>query len=165
MLCATLDEVPRFITKKWVKVHDQSGSADDRYKPNKQIRFKTSMLRSDLCDYSDAYIVLKGDITLTKTNGRRFIDTKINISKINNVLVNNAEDLDIVMLMYNLLECSKDYRKTTGSFWNYYRDEPNEPSLNDDDPHTVNYNTDPITNSGSFKYKSSITEKKIKCKS
>ena len=71
-----LDEVPRFITKKWVEVHDQSGSADDRYKPNKHIRFKTSMLRSDLCDYSDAYIVVKGNITLTKTNTRRFIDTR-----------------------------------------------------------------------------------------
>ena len=47
------DNVPRFITKKWVEVHDQSGSAEDRYKPSKQIRFKTSMLRSDLCDFSD----------------------------------------------------------------------------------------------------------------
>ena len=47
------------------KVHDQSGSADDIYKPNKQIRFKTSMLRSDLCDFSDAYIVVKGNITVT----------------------------------------------------------------------------------------------------
>ena len=66
LLGTTLDEVPRFITKKWVEVHDQSGSADDRYKPNKQIRFKTSMLRSDLCDYSDAYIVVKGTITVTR---------------------------------------------------------------------------------------------------
>ena len=66
LLGTTIDEIPRFITKKWVEVHDQSGSADDRYKPNKQIRFKTSMLRSDLCDYSDAYIVVKGNITVTK---------------------------------------------------------------------------------------------------
>ena len=64
------DEIPIFTTKKWVKVYNQSGSAGDRYKPNKQIRFKTSMLRSYLCDYSDAYIVVKGDITLTKTNGK-----------------------------------------------------------------------------------------------
>ena len=68
LLGTTIDEIPRFITKKWVEVHDQSGSADDRYKPNKQIRFKTSMLRSDLCDYSDAYIVVKGDITLEGDN-------------------------------------------------------------------------------------------------
>ena len=60
--------MPRFITKKWVEVHDQSGSADDRYKPSKQIRFKTSMLRSDLCDYFDAYIVVKGSITVANPN-------------------------------------------------------------------------------------------------
>ena len=67
LLGTTLDEIPRFITKNWVEVLDQSGSADDRYKTNKQIRFKTSMIRSDFCDYSDAYIVVKGDITLKKT--------------------------------------------------------------------------------------------------
>ena len=51
LLGTTPDEVPRFITKKWIEVHDQSGNAEDRYKPSTQIRFKTSMLRSDLCDY------------------------------------------------------------------------------------------------------------------
>ena len=120
LLDTTSDNVPRFITKKWVEVYDQSGSADDRYKPSKQIRFKTSMLRSDLCDYSDAYIVVKGDITLTKTNGRgiidirnRFLAFKNNapftncISKINNVLIDNAEDLDVVMPMYKLLSTAK----------------------------------------------------------
>ena len=130
MLDTTSDDVPRFITKKLLDVYDQSGSAEDRYKPSKQIRFKTSMLRSDLCDYSDAYIVVKGDITLTKTNGRgiidirnRFLAFKNNapftncISKINNVLIDNAEDLDIVMPMCNVLEYSKNYRKTLGSFW------------------------------------------------
>ena len=58
------DQVPRFITKKWIEVHDQSGTAENRYKPSKQIRFKTSMLRSNLCDYNDAYIFIKGDITV-----------------------------------------------------------------------------------------------------
>ena len=76
LLDTTSDDVPRFITKKWLDVYDQSGSAEDRYKPSKQIRFKTSMLRSDLCDFSDAYIVVKGDITLTKTNGRGIIDIR-----------------------------------------------------------------------------------------
>ena len=74
LLGKPLDEIPRFITKKWVKVSDQSGSADDRNKPSKQIKFQTSMLKSDLCDYSDAYIVVKGDITKTITRG--FIDTR-----------------------------------------------------------------------------------------
>ena len=64
LLVTTPDNVPRFITKKWVEVHDQSGNAEGRYNPNKQIRLKTSMLRSDLCDSSDAYIFVKGTITV-----------------------------------------------------------------------------------------------------
>ena len=68
LLGATIDEVLIFITKKWIEVHDRSGSADDRYKPNKQIRFKTPMLRPDLCDFSDAYIVVKGKISVTDPN-------------------------------------------------------------------------------------------------
>ena len=63
------------------------------------------------------------------------------------------------MPMYIWLEYSKNYRKTTGSLCNYERDKPNNPPLNDDDPPTINYNADPITNSESFKYKSSITGK------
>ena len=119
-------------------------SAYDRYKPNKPIRFKTSMLRSDSCDYWDAYIVVKGDIILRKRTARNFIHTKNRflafkhnasftncISKINNVLIDNPQDLDFVMPMYNLLECSKNYRKTSGSLWKYYRDEPNNPPLNE----------------------------------
>ena len=129
--------MPRFITKNWVKVHDQSGSADGRYKPNKQIRFKTSMVRSDLCDFSDVYIVVKRTITVTDPDNDAYdkeITLKNNapfvfwISKINNTLTDNAEDLDVVMPIYNLLEYSKNYRKITESFWNYYRDEPNEQS-------------------------------------
>ena len=161
LLGTTTDKVPRFITKKWVEGHDQSGEAENRYKLSKPIRVKSSILKSDLCDFSDAYIVVKGDITLTKANGRgiidirnRFLAFKNNapftncISKINNVLIDNAEDLDIVMPMYNLLEYSKSYSKTTWSLWNYYKDEPNNPPPN-------NYNADPITNSASFKYKTS----------
>ena len=123
------------------------------------------MLRSNLCDFSDAYIVVKGNITFTKTNRRGIIDKRNRvvavknnapftnwISKINNVLIDNTEDLDVVMPMYNLLEYSKSYRKATGSLWNYYRDESNNPPVAD-------YNEDPITNSEYFKYKSSITGK------
>ena len=129
------------------------------------------MLRSDLCDFSDAYIAVKGTITLTKTDGSGFIDRnrflafKNNapftncISKINNVLIDHAENLHVVMPMYNLLEYCKNYKKATRSLWNYYRDELNNPPLNDDNPPTVNYNADLITNSESFKYKSSITGK------
>ena len=123
------------------------------------------MLRSDLCDFSDAYIVVKRSITLAKTDRRRFIDIRNRflafknnapftncISKINNVLIDKAEDLDVVMPMHNLLGYSKNYRKTIGSLWNYYRDEPDNTPATD-------YNADPITNSESFKYKSSIAGK------
>ena len=92
------------------------------------------MLRSDLFDFSDAYIVVKGTITVTNPDNNPY-DKKLAFknnapivsctSKINNTLIDNAEDLDVIMPMYNLLEYSKKYSKTTGSFWNYYRDEQN----------------------------------------
>ena len=85
------------------------------------------MLRSNLCDFNDVYIVVKGTLTLTKTDRRGFINIRnrflafksnapfINyILKINNVLIDNAEHLDVVMPMYNLLEHSKNYRKVCG---------------------------------------------------
>ena len=70
LLGTTPNGVPRFMTKKGIEGHDQSGSTEDRYKSSKQIRFKASVLRSDLCDFSDAYIVAKGTITLTKDADR-----------------------------------------------------------------------------------------------
>ena len=97
------------------------------------------------------YIIVKGDITITNPNngkGNKAVAFKNNapfvncISKINGIKINNAEDLDVVMPMYNLLEYSKNYRKRTGSLWNYYRDEPSNPLS---------------SNSESFKYKTSIT--------
>ena len=127
----------RFITKKRIEVHDQSGSAENRYKPSKQIIFKTSMLRSDLCDYSDVYIVVKEDITVTGPN--------------NNAHVDNAECLDIVMPMYNLIEYSKNYSKATESLWNYYRGKPKSGAKPN-----INYS---IKDSKSFDYKTNITER------
>ena len=123
------------------------------------------MLRSDLCDFSGAYIVVKGDITLTNDAGRDFIDERHRllafknnapftscISKINNIIIDNTGDLHVVMPMCNLNKYSKNYRKTTGSLWNYYRDQPIDIPAN-------NYNANPIAISESFKYKSIITGK------
>ena len=103
VLGAMPEEVPRFITTKQKEVHDQSGSGEDKCKPSKQIRFKTLILRSDLCGFSDAYIVAKGGITLTKDADRGFIDMRSRslafknnapftnfISKINSISVGNA---------------------------------------------------------------------------
>ena len=108
-------DLPRFVTKKWIEVYDQS---EGNYNVNKEIRIKSSMLRSDLCDYSDAYIVVKGDITLEGDsdankrnknfafkNNALFINC---ISKINGVNIDNVEDLDVVMSMHNLLEYSEN---------------------------------------------------------
>ena len=139
LLDTTPDNVPRFITRKQIEVHDQSGGS---YDTNKQIKFKISMPRSDLYDYSDAYIIVEGDITV-ETEDDRAIDgynrnliLKNNapftsyISKINNVLIGNAEDLDILMSMYNLIEYSKNYSKTSGTLWNYTKDIPACPITN-----------------------------------
>ena len=144
-------DLPRFVTKIWIEVYDQS---EKNYSPNKEIRIKTAMLRWDLCNFSDAYIVVEGTITLEGDNNaneqNKSFAFKNNasftncISKINVVKIDNAEDLDVVMLMYSLLEYSKNYRKSTGSLQNYYRDEPSNPlSLN----------------SESFKYKTIIVGK------
>ena len=107
------------------------------------------MLRSDVCDFSDVYIALKETIIIDGGNNqdikKRSLALKNNapfiscIAKINNVLIDNAEDLDVVMPKYNLIEYSKNYRNTRGSLWNYYRDESNNPLLNNDNPLTVNY--------------------------
>ena len=117
------------------------------------------MLKSSLCDYSDAYILVKGKITITgagadaaarkadeRAKGVAFKNCApfINcISEINNTQVDNAKDIDIVMSMYNLIEYSDNYAKTTGSLWQYFRDEPD----------------DNLENSESFKSKIKITGK------
>ena len=104
------------------------------------------MLRSHFCDFNDAYIVVKGTITVTNPDNakrNKAVMFKSNAPFMNCISkIDNAEDLDVVMPMYNLLEYSKNYRKTTGSLWNYYRDEPSNPLFSD---------------SESFKYKTSIT--------
>ena len=117
------------------------------------------MLRSNLCDYADAYILVKGTITIAvagnddatkradeRDKGVTFKNcapfTKC-ISRINNTDIDNAQDIDIVMPMYNLIEYSDNYSKTSGSLWQYYKDDPN----------------DNITQSESFKSKIKITGK------
>ena len=155
------EQLSKFVTRQYVKVNSLSNT----YNENKSIRFKTPMLRSSLCDYSDAYILVKGTAMVNGVvNGaeneilrrNRPLILKSNapfvscMTKINNEFIEYAAD-DIVMPMYNLLEYSKNYRKTIGSLCNYYRDE-----LSDDN----NPNEFPITNvvnSNTFKYKNKIT--------
>ena len=111
-----------------VEINDESKGG---YTTGSNIKFKTTMLRSSLCDYADAYILVKGTITITgagddaaarpedernkgviSKNWAPFIKC---ISKINDMEIDNAQDIDIVMPMYNLIEYSDNYSKTSGS--------------------------------------------------
>ena len=120
----------KFRTRNWFEINDETRGT---YSPNKQIKFKTSMLRSSLCDYSDAYILVKGNITVNNTAADGAAANNTNkkvifkncapftncISKINNEQIDNAECIDIVMPMYNLIEYNDNYSKTSGSLWQY----------------------------------------------
>ena len=124
----------KFRTKNWVEINDESRGT---YNVNSQIKFKTTMLKSSLCDYSDAYVIVKGAITVNDTTaGAAANNTNKKvifkscalftncISEINNTQVDNAKDIDIVMRMYNLIEYSDNYSKTSGSLWQYCLDKP-----------------------------------------
>ena len=148
----TSNQPSKFRTKNWVEISDESRGA---YNVNSQIKFKTTMLKSSLCDYSDAYILVKGTITIAgagddaaarqadeREKGVAFKNCALfinYISEINNTQIDNG----IVMPMYSLIEYSDNYAKTTGSLWQYFRDDPN----------------DNLAESGSFKSKIKITGK------
>ena len=131
----TPNQPSKFRTKNWVEINDESRGV---YNVNSQIKFKTTMLKSSLCDYSDAYILLKGIISANNTAADGAAANNTNkkvifkncapftncISEINNTQVDNAKDIDIVMSMYNLIEYSDNYAKTTGSLWQYCKDIP-----------------------------------------
>ena len=157
------EQLSKFITREYVTVN----SLLNTYNENKSVRFKTPMLRSNLCDYSDAYILVQGKIVITApgaNNNANNIRDKRNrslmlknnapfvscITRINGQLIEDADDLDIVMPMYNLFEYSKNYRKTIGSLYNYYRDELS------DDADDNNFDNIKVVNSNTFKYKNKI---------
>ena len=122
-----------FKTKNWVEIDDESTRT---YNANSQIKFKTTMLKSSLCDYSDAYILVKGTITVNNTAAADADANNTNkkvifencapftncISEINNTQIHNAKNIDIVMPMYNLIEYRDNYSKTSGNFWQYFKD-------------------------------------------
>ena len=162
LLSSESEQLSKFVTREYVRVNSLSNT----YNENKSIRFKTLMLRSDLCDYADAYILVNGTITVNGiANGveneivrrNRPLILKNNapfvscMTKTNNEFIEDADDLDVVIPMYNLLEYSKNYRKTIGSLYNYYRDElDNDANLDDN----VNNN---VVSSNTFKYKNKVT--------
>ena len=119
----TLNQPSKFRTRNWIEINDEV------YNVNSQIKFKTTMLKSSLCDYSDAYILVKGTITVNNTAAAGAAANNTNkkvtfkncapftncISEINNTQIDNAKDIDIVMPMYNLIEYTDNYAKATGS--------------------------------------------------
>ena len=156
LLGSESENLSEFVTREYVRVNSLSNT----YNENKSIRFKTPMLRPDLCDYADAYILVNGIILVNGLNPRdrqnRPLILKNNapfvscITRINGELIEYADDLDIVMSMYDLLEYSKNYRKTIGLLYNYYRDELN------DDADNNNFANNNAVSSNTFNYKNKI---------
>ena len=142
--------------ENWVKINDDSRGTCNT---NSQIKFKSLMLMTTLCDYSDAYVLVRGTITITgvgNDDAVRQVD-EINkraifkncapftncISETNNTQIDNTKYIDAVMAIYNLIEYNDNYLKTSGSLWQHYRDDPNDVKAE----------------SESFKYKIKITGK------
>ena len=123
----------KFRTRNWVEINDE---ARGTHSHNKQIKFKTSMLRSSLCDYSDAYTLVKGNITVNNTAADDAAANNTNkkvifkncapftscINKISNTQIDNAECIDIIMPMHNLIEYSDNYSKTSEGIWQYCKE-------------------------------------------
>ena len=152
----------KFRIKNWIEINDESR---ETYSVNRQINFKTSVLRSSLCDYSDTHIFVKENISVNNIAatdaGANNTDKKVIfkicasfadcISKINNTQVNNAKDIDKVMPKYNLIEYSDNYSKPSGSLWHYCKDIP----VVNNDENIVEFNGGNALDS--FKLKTKIT--------
>ena len=155
LLDSASNKPSKFRTRNWVEINDESRGT---YTSN-DIKFKTTMLRSNLCDYADAYILVNGRITITgagddgaarradeRDKGVTFKNcapfTKC-ISRINNTDIDTAQDIDIVIPMYNLIEYNGNYSKTSRRLWQYYKYKP----------------IDNMADSESFKSKVKITGK------
>ena len=146
-----------FARRKWYVINDQNNTDyGEGNEDSTTIKFETKIIKSNLCDYSDTYILVTGDITAIGGNANTKVVfkncapfTKC-VTHINDQHVDNADDLDIVMPIYNLNEYSNNYSDTSGSLWQFKRYEQN---MNNKNP--VNVNT---ADSSSFKYQSSFME-------
>ena len=151
----------KFKTRNWVEINDESR---ETYNVNSQRKVKTTMPKSSLWDYGDAYILVKGTITVNSAAAAADADannTNKNvkfkncalfancISEIYDTQVDNAKDIDIIMPLYNLLEYSSAYEKTSGSLWQYCKDIP----AVDNNNAIVNFTDNNLTDSFNFKVK------------
>ena len=145
------NEELKFATKKWYVIDSQT--AKGKYKQGDTIKFETETIKSSLRDYSDAFILVTGNITVTTDNNtdvafKNCAPFSTCTTKINDVFVDEANHIYIAMPMYNLIEYSDNYSDTSGSLWQFKRDEV--PANNAD--LTIN-------NSQSFKYKAALLGK------
>ena len=148
LLDSTDNENSKFATKKWYVIDSESKG---NYSQDDPIKFLTKSLESSLCDYSDAYILVTGNITATPNNAIRQVGFKTCApfkncrTEINDIFIDNADFINITIPMYNLIVYSDNYSETSGSLWNFKRDE----IINDAN---ITYDN----NFPSFKYKASI---------
>ena len=150
------NESSKFATRKWYVINDQNNTDyGEGNEDSTTVKFETKVIKSNLCDYSDAYILVTGNITATGGDANTRVAfkncapfTKC-ITHINDEHVDNADDLDIVIPMYNLVKYSNNYSDTSENLWQFKRDE--SPVINAGNPDNVSK-----TNSTSFKCESSF---------
>ena len=131
-LLGNVDNESLRFARKWYVINNQNnidyGDGDEN---DTTIKFETKVIKSNLCDYSDASILVTGDTTATGCDANTKVAfkncapfTKC-VTHLNDEHVDNADNLDIVMPMYNLIEYSNNYSDTSGSLWHVKRDEQN----------------------------------------
>ena len=126
LLNITDDENSKFATKKWYVIDSESKG---NYSHENEIKFLKSSSESSLCDYSDAYILVTGNITVTGGNANTKVTFKNCVpfrkcrTEINEIFVDNAEHINITMPMYNLIEYSDNYSDISGSLWQFKKDQ------------------------------------------
>ena len=153
------NESSKFATRKWYIINDQNNGQYGRgNESDATIKFETKVIKPNLCDYSDAYILVTGDIKVASVAANTNVAFKNCppftrcVTHINDEHVQTAENLDIIMSTYNLIEYSDDYADSSGSLYQFKRDE----SPMNDAKHPLNVALD---NSTSFKYKASLLGK------
>ena len=149
------NESSKFATRKWYVINDQNNTVYGKGNENgTTVNFETQVIKSSLCDYSNAYILVTGDITATGGDANTKVAFKNcaaftkSVIHINNEHAGNADNVLFAMPMYNLIEYSDNYLDTSGSLWQFKRDKQNMANGN-----PANVTT---ADSSSFKYKSSF---------
>ena len=153
------NESSKFATRKWYIINDQDNGQYGRGNENDStIKSETKVIKPNLCDYSDAYIIVTGGINVADVTAKTNVAFKNCalftrcVTYINNEHVETAENLDIITPMYNLIEYSDNYADSFGSLYQFKRD---ESPMNDGES-SLNVALD---NSTSFKYKCSLLGK------